>query len=82
MVKIGKWDYPNDVMDTNKINKKIRDDISEFCKKKGINKGKMIEEFYKAVLIKFRDGSLNASSGYITMNVLKNYSIPRIETSP
>jgi hypothetical protein len=72
MVRVGKWDYPNDVMDTNKINKKIRDDFSEFCKKKKIEKGRLVEEFYKAVLIKFKDGSLNASNGYLTMNIFKH----------
>lgn len=82
MVKVGKWDYPHDVMETVKIDKKIRDDMSEFCKKKKINKSKLIEDFYKSILIKFRDGSLNATSGYVTINIFKNYSIPRIETSP
>ena len=46
MVKIGKYNYESDVMETVKINKKVRDDISLFCKKKGINKSKLIEEFY------------------------------------
>jgi len=71
MVKIGKWDYPSDVMETVKINKKIRDNLSEFCKKRKINKSKLVENFYKSILIKFGDGSLNASSGYITLNILK-----------
>ena len=71
MVKIGKWDYPSDVMETVKINKKIRDDLSEFCKKRKINKSKLVENFYKSILIKLGDGSLNASSGYITLNILK-----------
>lgn len=73
MVKIKSknktWDYPNDVMDTNKMNKKIRDDFSEFCKKKNISKGKLVEDFYKSILIKFRDGSLSVSSGYLTINI-------------
>jgi hypothetical protein len=71
MVKIRNWNYPNDVMDTVKINKKIRDDISELCKKKKIIKSKLIEDFYKSILIKFRDGSLNASNGYLTMNIFQ-----------
>ena len=71
MVKIGKWDYPSDVMETVKINKKIRDNLSEFCKKRKINKSKLVENFYKSILIKLGDGSLNASSGYITLNILK-----------
>ena len=64
------YNYPNDVMDTVKINKKIRDDFSCFCKKRKIIKGKLIENFYKSILIKFRDGSLTASNGYLTMNIL------------
>jgi len=71
MVRVGKWDYPDEVMETVKINKKIRKDMSEFCKKKKINKSKLIENFYKSILIKFRDGSLNASSGYLTMNIFQ-----------
>ena len=58
-------------METVKIDKKIRDDMSEFCKKKKINKSKLIEDFYKSILIKFRDGSLNATSGYVTLNIFK-----------
>jgi hypothetical protein len=69
MVRIGDWDYPNDVMETVKINKKIKQDFSIFCKSKSINKSKLIEEFYKSILIKFRDGSMNASGGNITMNI-------------
>ena len=58
-------------METVKIDKKIRDDISAFCKKRKIKKSKLVEDFYKSILIKFRDGSLNAASGYITLNILK-----------
>ncbi|MBE3092797.1 MAG: hypothetical protein IMZ51_03965 [Chloroflexi bacterium] len=71
MVKRGKYDYPNLIGDYNLINLQIRKDIMEFCKKKGINKSKLIEEFYKSILIRFRDGSLNASAGYITLNILR-----------
>lgn len=73
MVNIkGRWDYPDDVMHTVMINKKIRDDISEFCKKYKINKGKLIEEFYKSILIKYHDGSFNASAGYLTLCILRH----------
>ncbi len=69
MVKVGEYDYPEDVMETVKINKKIKTDFTKFCKKKKINKSILIENFYKSVLLKFRDGSLNISKGYITMNI-------------
>ena len=72
MVQRGKYNYPNLMGDYNLINIQIRKDISDFCKKRGINKSKLIEEFYKAILIRFRDGSLNASGGYITINILRN----------
>ena len=71
MVKVGDYDYPEDVMETVKINKKIKEDFSTFCKSKKIVKGKLIENFYKSILLRFKDGSLNISSGYITLNILK-----------
>ncbi len=72
MVKVKNTDYPNDVMDTNKVNKNVRDELSKLCKKMKINKGKLVEEFYKLILIRFKDGSLNATSGYLTMNILRS----------
>ena len=75
------YEYPDDCRETIKINQKIRDDFSKFCKSKRIIKSKLIEHFYKSILIKFRDGSLNASGGYITINI-NNYSMPRTLTSP
>jgi hypothetical protein len=64
-----KWDYKNDCMETVKIDKKIKEAFTEFCNKKSIIKGKLIENFYRSVLIKFRDGSLSASNGYVTFNI-------------
>ena len=72
MVKINKWDYPDDVMETVKINKKLREEINKICKEKKINKGKLIEEFYKTILLRFKEGSLNASQGYLTINILRS----------
>jgi len=63
------YEYPNDCRETIKIDKKIRDDISKFCRERKIRKSQLVENFYKSILIKFRDGSLNVSSGYITLNV-------------
>jgi len=70
MVNIGKYFYPEEVMETVKMNKKIRNDISEFCKKRKINKSKLVENFYKAILLRFKDGSL-AVGGYITINIFE-----------
>jgi len=72
MIKRGKYEYPNLTGDYNLIDIQIRKDVMDFCKKRGINKSKLIEEFYKSILIRFRDGSLNASGGYITINILRN----------
>ena len=71
MVKIGKYDYSSDVLETVKINKKIRDDFNKVCKDKKIIKSKLIEELYKTILLRFRDGSLNISDGYFTINILR-----------
>jgi len=72
MIKIGKYDYPNDVMETVKINKVLREEINKICKKKKIIKSKLIEEFYKTILLRFKEGSLNASQGYLTINILRS----------
>jgi len=71
MVKVSKWNYPDDVMETVKINKKLREEINKICKEKKINKGNLIEEFYKTILLRFKEGSLNASQGYLTINILR-----------
>lgn len=72
MVKIKNWEYKNKVMETVLIEKSIQQDIKKFCKERKINKSKLVEEFYKTVLMRFRDGSLNASQGYCTINILRS----------
>ena len=72
MVKIGKYDYPDDVMETVKINKALKEEAKKIFKEKGINKGKLIEEFYTTIRLRFKDGSLNASQGYLTINILRS----------
>ena len=72
-IKSGNKIYEYDkYMDTALIDTKIRKDINNFFKKMKINKSKLIEEFYKTILIRFHDGTLNQSTGYITLNILKN----------
>ena len=71
MVKVGEYEYPDDVMETVKINKKLREEVNKIFKEKKINKGKLIEEFYKTILLRFKEGSLNASQGYLTINILR-----------
>ena len=63
------YDYPTKIMETLLIDKNIRDEISKFCKDRKIKKSRLIENFYKTILIRFRDGSLNVSSGYVTINI-------------
>lgn len=69
-MKTGKYDYPNDVRETVKINKNIRDDFNKFCKLKKIIKSKLIEKFYRTILIRFHDGSLDASKANLSINLL------------
>ena len=69
-MKSGNYDYPKDVRETLKINKKIRDEFNEFCKSKGIIKSKLIEKFYKTILIRHHDGSLNASKAHLSIDIL------------
>jgi len=68
-MKIGKYNYPDEVMETVKIKKTVRNDFSKFCKQRKINKSKLIEEFYKTVLLRFREGSMNTTNGYVTLKV-------------
>ena len=54
------------------VEKSLKIEFAKFCKEKGINKSKMIQEFYKKVLLAWHDGTLNASNGYITFNILSS----------
>ena len=76
MVKVTKkgkkkkvYDYPADCGEYIKINKKVKEDFSELCKKRKINKSQLIENIYKTILIRFKDGSLNNASGYVTIHI-------------
>ena len=71
-MRVGKYSYPNDVSVCVKINKKIKEGIDKICEEKKINKSRLIEEFYKLILVRFQDGSLNATGGFITMNILRS----------
>jgi len=68
-MKVGNYDYPNHVLDVVKISKQIKIEFKKFCKDKRINKSKLIEEFYKKILLRHHDGSLKASKGYLTLNI-------------
>ncbi len=72
MVQIGKYNYPDKIMETVMISKDLRDKVNKIFKEKKINKGKLIEEFYKTILLRFKEGSLNASQGYLTINILRS----------
>jgi len=65
------WHYSNKKNETLIINSKIKDDMAELCKKRKINKSKLVEEFYKTIILRMKDGSLNATNGYITLNILR-----------
>jgi len=56
------------------INSRLKSLFDEFCKKMKLKKNKLIEEFYKAVLMNYNDGSLEATKGFVTINVLNNIS--------
>jgi len=81
MVRVGDYDYPDDEMDTVKINKSIRDDIRKYCKKNKLNRGKLVEEFYKTIILRDKDGSLDATRGYVTMNILRTPIVKSINSS-
>lgn len=64
------YEYKNKKNEVNIIDKTIRDDFARLCKEKKIVKSKLIEEFYKRILLRFREGNLNETNSYITINVL------------
>lgn len=70
-MKIRNYDYPNDVMETVKINKKIRNDFRDFCKRNKIIKSRLIEEFYKRILVEFKSGNLNPPDTHISIDILR-----------
>jgi len=74
MVKIkgkkGKvWDYPHKKHESVLINDRIKTEFSIFCKKHKLNKSKLVEDFYTAILVRMREGSLNSTNKYITMRL-------------
>ena len=71
MVKIGRYNYEGKVIETVMIPKDLRTEINKICKDRKIIKGKLIEEFYRTILLRFKEGSLNASQGYLTINILR-----------
>jgi len=66
----GKWDLANRKMETVIIDSTIKKEFAEFAKKHNINKSKLIEEFYRTILIKM--STLNISQGYITINIFNS----------
>ena len=71
MVSVRKYNYGDKVMETVIIDKKVHDDLRKVCRDKKLNKSRLVEEFYKAILLRFREGSLNPTNTYITLNVMR-----------
>jgi len=69
--KYKSYNYQNKKQELLLIDKLIKEDFNKFCKEKKIIKSRLIEEFYKTILLRFAEGSLNASNGYITINILR-----------
>ena len=65
------YDYPNDVLETVKIGRRIRDDFKKFCKEKKIIKSKLVEKFYKEILVAFKSGELNSSNANLSIDILR-----------
>jgi len=63
------YTYPDKVGECHIIDKQIKDDFNKFCKEFKINKSKLLEKFYKTILTRYHDGTLNVSRGYVTINI-------------
>jgi len=75
MVKISngrkEYDYANKKFEIFLISKTLKEDFAALCKELKMNKTRLLEEFYKAILLRFREGSLNHSSAYIALNIMR-----------
>ena len=73
-----KREYKGKVYDYDKkqenllISSMIKESIDIFCKKNKIKKSNLVEKFYKAILMNYHQGSLEATKGFITLNVLND----------
>jgi len=73
-----KREYKGKVYDYDKkqenllISSMIKESIDIFCKKNKIKKSNLVEKFYKAILMNYHQGSLEATRGFVTLNVLNN----------
>jgi hypothetical protein len=73
MVRAGKrkYDYPSKVMETVLIDKTIKTDFREFCRHNKIKKSKLVEEFMRTVILRFKTESANQAVGYVTIDVMR-----------
>lgn len=65
------WNYPDKAQELVLINKSLKEEFKKLCKQYGINKSKLLEEFYKTILLRMREGTLNVTNAYVTMNILR-----------
>jgi len=56
------------------VESRTKDLFDAFCKEKKIKKGELVEKFYMAILLNDKDGSLEATKGFVTVNVLNTIS--------
>lgn len=56
------------------IDSRLKELFDNFCKEKKIKKNKLIEDFYRAILLNYNDGSLESTRGFVTINILNNIS--------
>jgi len=52
------------------ISSMIKDSMDEFCKKNKLKKCDLVEKFYKSIILNYHDGSLEATKGFVTLNIL------------
>jgi regulatory protein YycI of two-component signal transduction system YycFG len=71
------WNYPTKVQELVLIEKNVKDDFNKICKEKKINKSKLIEEFYRTLILRFKQDTINQSGGYVSMNILREPIISR-----
>jgi len=64
------YDYPDLSKEIFLMNKRVKDDFAKFCKEHKIIKSKLVEEFYRTILIRYRTGTLDSTNGHISINVL------------
>lgn len=67
--KTFEYDYPDKSRIRYLVDKELNDKFNKICDEHKISKGKLFEAVMKSIVLRYRDNSLNQTSGYFTINI-------------